>query len=330
MSGVIFSSEAGERLTRAARIAEELRGRSSAAPGPAAVGDSYVARVTSDTADGNGHYPAVITAWSAAAAAWTDYAACKLKTANAEVPISGVRYGVMPAGTTTGGDELFVVATTPPVMPAKKREAGPVYTDYSMTELWVYTETGLEFGDVGGGAMALNIREHNQGGGGGPGVLNVGAQTILGAKTFDDDVTIDSDELVFTTAAATTGSLQVIGGTTGTATLYSRGTDGGVNYYESWWQLDTISAVATFSRRANGATWANAALAVKDSAGTIQTGAYAVTGGLTFKGGLYVSGSATASLTVGSTTISGGSSGDFLYNNGGVLGSSSVLDGGTW
>lgn len=40
--------------------------------------------------------------------------------------------------------------------------------------------------------------------------------------------------------------------------------------------------------------------------------------------------SLTLSLTVGSTAISGGVSGDFLYNNSGTLGSTSVLDGGTW
>lgn len=65
--------------------------------------------------------------------------------------------------------------------------------------------------------------------------------------------------------------------------------------------------------------------------GMLYGGGTAITGGMTFYGGLYISGTPTAgSITVGTTTIASGTNGYMLYNNGGVLGNTNVIDGGTW
>jgi hypothetical protein len=67
----------------------------------------------------------------------------------------------------------------------------------------------------------------------------------------------------------------------------------------------------------------DACYAVEDHTGTPFVGGYAVTGGLTFKGGLYISGTASGGLTVGSSTVSGGTTSGLLYTDGTHLQTSS-------
>ena len=106
--GVLFTGSAADRIADAVRWVERHRGRNiqsgeGEAPSPPVV----YARLTSGDADGSGHYPAVITLYSAADAAWNDYSAVKVKAPNGETLANGTRYAVRPVGRTAGGDELY-------------------------------------------------------------------------------------------------------------------------------------------------------------------------------------------------------------------------------
>src|SRR5262249_45596550 len=145
-----------------------------------------------------------------------------------------------------------------------------------------------------------------------PGMVTTAAQTLAGAKTFTNDVTIapgsTSGQVNLTMGPVASGSGAYVTGKFADATgLYSvsgyRGTGairfevdaapgslGSYTFRSGWWNDSSVQQNATY--------------AVVDSAGVTQTGAYATTGGLTFKGGLYVSGTATGGPP------SGGAGGD--------------------
>lgn len=111
MPGVMFTEEAAARIVEAARIVlanRSILGGPPNAPG-ASPAEAFTARCTSATADGSGNYPAVITRYDAPTAAYVDYGACKLHMPNGEVAASGTNYPVTPAGTTSGGDALYLV-----------------------------------------------------------------------------------------------------------------------------------------------------------------------------------------------------------------------------
>lgn len=106
--GVVFTGSAADRIADAVRWVERHRGRNTQsgegeAPSPPVV----YARLTSGDADGGGHYPAVITLYSASDAAWNDYSAVKVTAPNGETLANGTRYAVRPVGRTAGGDELY-------------------------------------------------------------------------------------------------------------------------------------------------------------------------------------------------------------------------------
>lgn len=109
--GVLFTSEAADRIITTIRAIEGVPPRQLARMG-AARDTGLVARVTSGTPDGSGHYDAVITLYSAVEATWEDLGDVKLLALNGETLTNGTRYPVWPAGETAGGDELFL--TIPP------------------------------------------------------------------------------------------------------------------------------------------------------------------------------------------------------------------------
>lgn len=150
--GVVFTGSAADRIADAVRWVERHRGRNTQsgegeAPSPPVV----YARLTSGDADGSGHYPAVITLYSAADAAWNDYSAVKVKAPNGETLANGTRYAVRPVGRTTGGDELY--ATLGGGEPA------------ASVPVWLVTNVCPVFDDEGEGSPGRYIRTGDGAGG---------------------------------------------------------------------------------------------------------------------------------------------------------------------
>jgi len=112
MSANAFSDVASDRIDELVKWFTRTKGQLGPIqtnPGGGSV-EPVICRVTSATVDGNGHYPAVVTEWSAEAGAYTDYAACKLKAANGETLADEARYTSRHTGTTAGGDALYITA----------------------------------------------------------------------------------------------------------------------------------------------------------------------------------------------------------------------------
>lgn len=112
MSGVVFTPAAGERISRAVRWVEAQRQAGGSPLGAGRGVEPVWVRLTSGTADGDGHYPGVITLYSGVAEAWSDYSAVKVAPLNGETLSNATRYAVRPSGRTPAGDELYTVIGT--------------------------------------------------------------------------------------------------------------------------------------------------------------------------------------------------------------------------
>lgn len=101
-----------DRFVRATRKVEqgEQGGAALGTPGPG--GPRAECRVTSATADGNGHYPAVVTVFNGDTLAWTDYETVKLRPLNGETLTNGTRYPARAAGV-NGSDNVWLVTDVP-------------------------------------------------------------------------------------------------------------------------------------------------------------------------------------------------------------------------
>ena len=113
MSGVVFTPAAADRIGRAVRWAEAQRQAGREPAGPDHGVEPVWVRLTSGTADGDGHYPGVITLYSGVAEAWSDYSAVKVAPLNGETLSNATRYAVRPSGRTPAGDELYTVIGGP-------------------------------------------------------------------------------------------------------------------------------------------------------------------------------------------------------------------------
>jgi hypothetical protein len=123
------------------------------------------------------------------------------------------------------------------------------------------------------------------------GVVTTGTQTLAGAKTLTGATSLTGgDAFLKTGGGADCARLNWSGGA---ATDDSR-------VALSSTRTNTVTTLevalnrATLSSLTSGTTWADTRFAVTDSTGTQYAGGYAVTGGVTFKGGLYISGTFTA------------------------------------
>lgn len=109
----MFSRTAEARIEKAVRWAErqmqsgpDRAGRTAPAAFP-----FLFARVTSSTADADGHYPAVITQ-PTDPNGWSDAAfPCKLRFANGGVPVEGNRYPCRPAHGNSAGEDVYITGT---------------------------------------------------------------------------------------------------------------------------------------------------------------------------------------------------------------------------
>lgn len=228
--GVLFTGSAADRIADAVRWVERHRGRNTQsgegeAPSPPVV----YARLTSGDADGSGHYPAVITLYSAADAAWNDYSAVKVKAPNGETLANGTRYAVRPVGRTAGGDELYAtlggggsgigpagVIYVPPagggtgICPAFRRAFDPVTRTFTATgqvAVLAIDVNGLYNSDDPDGRYYTAYRVDNYdvyeqwvitsaltgATAGHAGTVNTHDQTIAGRKTFASQVIVSQE-----------------------------------------------------------------------------------------------------------------------------------------
>lgn len=137
MAGVVFTPAAGERISRAVRWVEAQRQAGGSPLGPSRGVDPVWVRLTSGTADANGHYPGVITLYSGVAEAWSDYSAVKVAPLNGETLSNATRYSVRPSGRTPAGDELYTVLGV-----ATAAASGATVTVKSLTDTEAETDTG--------------------------------------------------------------------------------------------------------------------------------------------------------------------------------------------
>jgi hypothetical protein len=76
----------------------------------AGAGVPVVVKVTSETQDADGNYPAVTTVWNTTDEVWDDSeTVVKLKAANDETLVSGNRYLAVPAGLNADDERVYVM-----------------------------------------------------------------------------------------------------------------------------------------------------------------------------------------------------------------------------
>lgn len=110
---VAWDERSADRIADAVKWVERDRSLRAPPSGPGHSVEPVYVRTTSGTADGDGHYPGVITLYSGNAAAWTEYSAVKLRPPNGETLTDNTRYAARPAGRTSGGDELYTAMMGP-------------------------------------------------------------------------------------------------------------------------------------------------------------------------------------------------------------------------
>lgn len=164
---VVPSEDAWRRVQAAVRAHE--RPGAPAGAGARTWQEPVWARLTSGTADGSGHYPAVLTLPDAAGA-WQDYSAVKVAPLNGETLSNATRYSVRPSGRTAGGDELYTVigstaaAGGPVALVRVKSDSGVanywnarLVTWNAATNAWVEGDTDVIVYAYGEGSTVLNV-----------------------------------------------------------------------------------------------------------------------------------------------------------------------------
>lgn len=154
------------------------------------------------------------------------------------------------------------------------------------------------------------------------GVVSTGTQTFGGYKTFADGVKVGESyaavdfRRVYSPGNYTTATLGLVSGLS--SAIMTCQVDSPVTPRSGMWTFAPEGGggfTSTFCIECwNSSTGAyyEANYGVRDSTGTFQTGQYATTGGLTFAGGLYVSGSV-------STALADGDYGDVIVSSSGTV-----------
>lgn len=318
-AGVVLTEEAFRRMVEAVRWVERQRGltqRPVAAEGGV---DPVYVRTTSGTADGSGNYPGVVCLYSASAAAWQEYSAVKLRAANGETLANNKRYPARPSGRTTGGDELYTVHQligTDAGLTVAEGDGSPSYG--GIGALQFDQADGFVVSNPSSGVAAVDLAEAT------PtqrGIISTGEQTIGGGpKWFRDKLMVQgnaSDEYLYVFDAR-----NIYFAMEGAAASFD---------YSARIYIDDASAVSSFTYRypiiysgnnchAIGRWWLDSdgvftievaktapggsyspvrkpAIAMRDSDGTTYTGGSGTVNGVTFVGGVYVSGTGETGLT---------------------------------
>lgn len=208
MSGVVFTPAAADRIGRAVRWVESRRQAGDQPAGPGRGVEPVWVRLTSGTADGDGHYPGVITLYSGVAEAWSDYSAVKVAPLNGETLSNATRYAVRPSGRTPGGDELYTVIGTTVAAGTIAVEAAdgtPAYA--SVTKLAFDQADGFSLSNPSAGVAAVGLLPATESQ---AGIVSTAAQTFGGRKSFPDGTLTGDLAIVCSTDAH--GNYGVMGG----------------------------------------------------------------------------------------------------------------------
>lgn len=184
--GRVFDARSAQRIADATRWVEQHRGRiSGVTSGSEQTTAPIWVRVTSSTPDGDGLYPGVVCLYSASGEDWQEYSTVKVRGANGEGLVSGVRYPARPSGRTGDGDELFTVlqalATSVVV---KDSDDTPTY---AASTLVLPSSTGFALAQPGTGIVEVTLAAASTTA---QGVVTTGTQSFAGNKTFTGDVAV--------------------------------------------------------------------------------------------------------------------------------------------
>ena len=343
----VFDAKSAQRIADATRWVERQRGQVPpvTSGGVQTTSPTWV-RVTSSTPDGDGLHPGVVCLYSASEEDWQEYSAVKVRGANGEGLVSGVRYPARPSGRTGDGDELFTVlqaigdsltvadaSYTPEVAGVTVLgfvDAG-LYSGFRITPSVTpgYVQIGLEQG----GWTTINETP-----GGLTGTITGGQQIFYGTKGFERAIVIhgsDSDgrRLIMPTGVMPTTNEQIAGypdfgqdawslvaANSGIVPVlkFSAGADyfgdtdnAVVKIATTNTDSDDANQQATLSVHASGSRRVELIAAYHgdyESRVAIDgvNGATNTTGGLSFKGGIYTGGDLAVSGSDITGTIDGG------------------------
>jgi len=174
----------GQTVTKLLSLLDPVAGvlRRDSAAGASA--DLLTVRITNGTPDGDGNYEAVFTKRAADDGSWEDFDSVLVRAANGEALTNGRRYDVVPAGETSGGDDLFVIAAVESGIAVRRFDpVGGTNTLVSTAgDFLVDVSNGLTVGSFYANSIVLDINEANflQ-----PGVVTTGNQEFSGNKTFN-------------------------------------------------------------------------------------------------------------------------------------------------
>lgn len=182
----VFDAKSAQRIADATRWVERQRGQVApvTSGGVQTTSPTWV-RVTSSTPDGDGLYPGVVCLYSASEEDWQEYSAVKVRGANGEGLVSGVRYPARPAGRTGDGDELFaVLQATATAITVKDSDDTPTY---AASTLVFPQSTGFLIEQPGAGLAYVSLVSASATA---QGVVTTGTQSFAGNKTFTGDVAV--------------------------------------------------------------------------------------------------------------------------------------------
>lgn len=317
---VTFTPEAAERIARAVRWVEQHGMRQQPSCPPLDLSPAVqLVKATSGTADGDGHYPGVPTAWDENAGSWIEYDAVKVKPSDGEALTSGERYPCHPVGYTSGGDALYLTlakhAGAVSEITVEAVDGTPSYTGIST--LKVDETDGLTITNPAAGVVRLDIEAT------GPsqnGIVTYSTQIIDGLKSLRDGIHVFSDHFgsqVVSVCASDSlyGADLTFGLSSNRAYASLEGYFSGhgylvaATYYDTpahlyprtLWLMGNDEFRLYKGDGAGGFNYDDVRIiaghySTTDGAGVDVPGGTATTGGLTFREGLYVSGAASGGV----------------------------------
>lgn len=325
MSGVAFSLADARRIRNV--VADYERGPRAPRRVLANSGDNWQWVKISSTSLTSGMYPGH---WYEGNAqdGYTQGDVIWIDTPNGETLSTSTYYKAEEVGTHTDGKAIFqtdrIATSGISGITVKESDGSPSYSSIDTIEVANATLTNP---GTGRALITPNAATASQ-----AGIVSVGSQTFGGPKLVTGSwIYVAVDQSHYTASQF------------GGVACGSPGVD--------FQQVD-VAAFNSASERTNfqliaapnGASLApGAILSVVDSGGSRDAkygvvgsdglaywGAYATVGGMTFKGGLYTSGSPTSSITIGTTAVSGGTTSGVTYTDGSVMraASSMLIDSG--
>lgn len=195
-------------------------------------------------------------------------------------------------------DGLPVYALQGRGLTVEDSSGSPAYADTSIVQ--VDQTNGLTLANPGTGIAEIGVHAASVSN---PGTVTTGAQAVAGDKTFYSGVGI-----VHATSGAQSAAAKFSGASNGAAqlTVFDQADSNLVTTFEVL--QDGAGYHGMLRATDSGGTVLNASYAAMNNSGVVKVGAWATVSGMTFAGGLYVSGTATVSPGTGTGSLVGATS----------------------